>query len=717
LTEHELYTVCQNASAPERTRGLIVRRHHTLPPGSASAVGTPSLSTSPPALSHSSFSQPSSPTPGGTSAFPLTSTGSTLDKRGRKLQWVFGESHAAVAELSRPGGTVPYGVAVSGTSPTSPNYHYHGQGHGLGVVVPRMGIEPASPSTPSADDHDLHPFPPAQAHAWGRPRATSTASTSHPEVLVIQPSPDRAGKVKMNRASTVSVMSGLEAPDWARDFYGAGEHGLDAEGNPTASSSLASAAPGATASAATGAGAGAPLDERAGYTLPGGVYSPPQRTSSRREAPRSRTDEPFSSSAPQRCRIEAAAAAPASAVPRAPDSPPSTWRERHGSLLPDSTRKLRNFFGQRPPSELIASHLTEFFPLGGGGGAGRGGASGGGDGRTERYRLSKQVRASIRKSMGAAAGGALLPSNGGDRIGNRRHSGASVASRASRASSMRTNGGLGEPVPALPKGSTSWEKEPSARPSLEGVAESADMSRFSGSSNGSAADLHITQPSGVNISSVPFPGAPSIKGNRSPRSSSGSMLDPPDEADEEEAGDRTDTGADRPESSAMALNSSTSSSTSTTGDLAETRSLASSLAPSHLDAAGRPQRLSRRMSRLSGSSRLSVGAQSLWERRSKDSDAASIITVDEVTADLETRRASWRASMGAGARDSDEDDDGEGSETAESEFEDDLSDDDDLSDEEVDEDEVEEDEPGTAKPQGASSFLFSLFLALSRTMS
>ena len=111
------------------------------------------------------------------------------------------------------------------------------------------------------------------------------------------------------------------------------------------------------------------------------------------------------------------------------------------------------------------------------------------------------------------------------------------------------------------------------------------------------------------------------------------------------------------------------------------------------------------MSRMSGSSRLSAGAQSLWERRSRDSDVASVITVDEVTAELETRRASgvsWRAS------DSDEDEDDEGREDGlvqvdpaeddeiESDFDDDMSDDDEFETDDIDE------EPGTAKPEGES---------------
>jgi mitogen-activated protein kinase kinase kinase len=95
----------------------------------------------------------------------------------------------------------------------------------------------------------------------------------------------------------------------------------------------------------------------------------------------------------------------------------------------------------------------------------------------------------------------------------------------------------------------------------------------------------------------------------------------------------------------------------------------------------------------------------LWERRSRDSDVASVITVDEVTAELETRRASgvsWRAS------DSDEDEDDEGREDGlvqvdpaeddeiESDFDDDMSDDDEFETDDIDE------EPGTAKPEGES---------------
>ncbi len=46
-----------------------------------------------------------------------------------------------------------------------------------------------------------------------------------------------------------------------------------------------------------------------------------------------------------------------------PDLPPSpsTARSPGSSFLP-SRKKMYNFFGHRPPSELISSHLLEYFP-------------------------------------------------------------------------------------------------------------------------------------------------------------------------------------------------------------------------------------------------------------------------------------------------------------------------------------------------------------------
>lgn len=574
LSEQELHSVCQNTAAPERSRGLFVRKL----PSSASAASSPLplISTTSPSTVQQ---QTSSTSP---------------NKRGRKLQWVFGESHAASSDTPRPGGAVSFTPSATGqgfasptASPTSPNY--------LGIEIPKMGFEPASPST-SGDGSDFEDeiYHQEEYDADGAlrisPKKKGSGSTS--------------SSGKMNRASTVSVMSGLEAPDWAKDYYGR-----------------------------TSEDGGSTSNGREGGNGGGGPYmaSPPQRTSSRRNSPPTSHDSMIHPSAPaQRSTTEPH---PRSSSPAASVA---------SSLAPSSARKLRNFFGQRPPSELIATHLTEFFPLG---------LRGNGD-----KKLSKQVRMSIRKSMGAHG-------LGGGGMGRR-------LSTTSIASSTRATVG-GHPLLAAPPvpGQTSWEKK----------EESHAMSRFSGSSDGSG---------GLSQSSQATTRA---GGGRSPRSSSSSALDPPDESaeDQEEEGEQEPglviigeggTLVPSPQSSTMALNSSNSSSrsVSVTGadEHADTRSIASSRAPSYLDA--RSARLStRRMSRMSGSSRLSTGAQSLWERRSKDSDAASVITVDEVTAELETRRASGVSWGGAYS-------DEEGSVVG--------SDEEDLSDEEESETEASEEE-------------------------
>ncbi|GAA5820272.1 hypothetical protein JCM11251_005553 [Rhodosporidiobolus azoricus] len=639
LTEHDLYQICQNASAPERTRGLIVRKHQT-----SAAVAT--LSTSPPANNTFSSSQPSSPSATST-AFP--GAHSSPSKRGRKLQWVFGESHAPSAELNRAGGTIAgqsqHQLGQPQHSPSSPNY--------LGVEIPRMGtIEPASPGAADGAEGDE-----------------------------LEQAQQKAKTTKMNRASTVSVMSGLEAPDWARDYYSMGEEFGGAEGTER-----------------TG-GPGRDVSSERKKERDYRVASPPQRTSSRRTPP-----SPYTPASPPQSTAAGRYAAAAAAG----------LRDSTASLHPaaaSTTRKLRNFFGQRPPSELITNHLTEYFPLGG--------SSSSGSPEKERHRLSKQVRASIRRSMSAAGGSAGA-------MGRRMSS----ASMASRASSTRANVGaaigmgLGG-ISGLPGGGgTSWEKKKDGDAGVgaagkdgEGEAGGAAMSRFSGSSNGSVAELHITA-SGTSTSPSNLPvasDAASVRSGRSPRSSSGSALDPPDEAEEDdEAGDGS------PESFSMAATSSAASSTSNTtttsaaaGTTAEadpdadTRSIASSSlrAPSISgNSYLHPKRLSRRTSRMSGmsgNSRLSVGAQSLWERRSKDSDAASVVTMDEVTAELETRRASGMSWGGGEGGYSDED-------GSEGEFEDRLEgemvegeeqfSDEEFTESESEEDEEDEDEePGTAK--------------------
>ncbi|KDN49354.1 hypothetical protein RSAG8_02056, partial [Rhizoctonia solani AG-8 WAC10335] len=49
-------------------------------------------------------------------------------------------------------------------------------------------------------------------------------------------------------------------------------------------------------------------------------------------------------------------------LPPSPGGTPAARSPSNNSFLSGGHKKLRNFFGQRPPSELITSHLPEFFP-------------------------------------------------------------------------------------------------------------------------------------------------------------------------------------------------------------------------------------------------------------------------------------------------------------------------------------------------------------------
>ncbi|SGY23847.1 BQ5605_C019g08988 [Microbotryum silenes-dioicae] len=333
---------------------------------------------------------------------------SARGKRGRKLRWVFGEANTP--DSNRPGG-----VAASPTSP----------GH-LTSEIPWTSVEPASPSSV------VSPFSPEE-------RADSHSTL--PNSLSLG---NNSNKRMTNRASVVSVMSGLGGAD--------------------------------------------------------------------------------------------------------PDSPSSRDTVRTSpsasSGLLNSGRRLRSFFGQRPPSELIATHLTEYFP------------------KAEKNKLlSKQVRQSMRKSM---------------------------VRRDSAASFGHTAGGFGNggPVPPIP-GSTSWERTPNDRASL--------ASRHSSSSGSSGANATTVE---VGAGEVAASGAGSRTTSDDSARSVVSLLEP------------------------MAESAETGLSNEDEGKTAHPR----------------PPPLDRRGSRLSvASSKLS-----LYERRKSraDSDAASVLTVDDVTAELETRRAS-----------------------------------------------------------------------------
>lgn len=465
IGESDLLTICRDGQAPERPRGLVLRRLHS------------------------------------------TITSETSQRSQRKLQSFFGEQHT-------PDTTLPGGVSSRG--PTSPNY--------LGIDIPSTKIEPASPSASSMSD----------TSSFDR-RRHSHIDFERNRVLE-SPATLNSDRGKTNRASTVSIMSGLGGTEWS---------------------------------------------------------------------------------------------SPSSPASRGRADVTSSQRSPAGSFL-GSGRKLQSFFGQRPPSELIATHFGAYFP------------------QAEKNMLSKQARQSMRKSM-------------------------------VRRESQHSNGSghySQQPLPmmthqhASTRTGTSWEKAPDVRASLT----PATSSRFSGSSMGSNSLSPVKQnPNSGHASSAPI--TPPLRSASSARSlsdsvhSSNSHLEPPDEsAEDDETGDDGASIGGR-----------------------STRSASSSL------------KASRRMSRMSGMSRRSH--QTGWSRKSRDGhmndDAQSMITVDEVTAELETRRAS-RVEFGSdeendeARREEEEDEDERGmrppsiaisSETDE-EFSSDEDDDDESDEEEEDDEEM-----------------------------
>lgn len=203
----------------------------------------------------------------------------------------------------------------------------------------------------------------------------------------------------------------------------------------------------------------------------------------------------------------------------APLRPPS-------GLLASGRGKLRNFFGHRPPSELISDHLVDYFP------------------QVEKKKLSKTVRQSMRRSMAL----------------NR------------RASHYSTSGG---------------------RDSAQGLANNLEpSSRFSVSSVGSITPpTHHPNDSDLSLEAPPLTQSASARRSfESSRSFTPSILEPEE-----------DTESDaflRP----GLIRTDTSSTRRSAGGLSTLT------APS---------------------------------RKSRDSDNASLLTVDEITAEVENRRLSF----------------------------------------------------------------------------
>lgn len=238
-------------------------------------------------------------------------------------------------------------------------------------------------------------------------------------------------------------------------------------------------------------------------------------------------------------------------------------------FLQSNHQKLRSFFGQRPPSELINTHLVEYFPTA----------------ASDKKILSKQVRNNVRKSM------------------------------------LRRNSSFNPALSGI--GKTSWDASGDNQ-SMQGLGASRfSMSTDAGSNYRDSVDAMPPLPSkDGNVLASRFsedyeasPTRPAMLGHLSSSSAAPSISI---DSDDEESND--------------------------------TRSVSSAM--------------TRRTTRRERpSSRLSVWSHT---KSNKDSDTASVLTVEEITEDLEKRRlsrASWagdNASELAGL--GDESGDGTGSE-------------------------------------------------------
>lgn len=217
-------------------------------------------------------------------------------------------------------------------------------------------------------------------------------------------------------------------------------------------------------------------------------------------------------------------------------------------FLQSNHQKLRSFFGQRPPSELINTHLVEYFP----------------NAASDKKILSKTVRNNVRKSM------------------------------------LRRNSSFNPAMSGA--GKTSWDASGDNQ-SLQGLG----LSRFSMSSAGSNhRDSVDTVP--------PLP------------SKEGKVL-------VSRFSEDYDASPTRPPMVGHLSTSSAAPSISIDSDDEESN-----------DARSISSGMTRRTTRRERpSSRLSVWSHS---RSNKDSDNASVLTVEEITEDLEKRRlsrASWLA--------------------------------------------------------------------------
>jgi mitogen-activated protein kinase kinase kinase len=264
-------------------------------------------------------------------------------------------------------------------------------------------------------------------------------------------------------------------------------------------------------------------------------------------------------------------------TPSAADRSPSS-----GNLLLGNRRKMYNFFGHRPPSELISSHFADYFPS------------------AKRKELDKNVRKSIyRQSI-----------------------------YAPRRSSI---------APSVMSGRESFDFAHSTKPSSP---RPRPMSRMTMTSPPSSSDIpeegEVVEDSGSVVARDSVSGGRGGVPRMSVSDDTGSVRRPTIDGDISTSTSASGTDSDRPPllPAFEPFNESLSDSLK-----AYSRS---NVAPGYSSMRSSPSRppsmATRRNSASSVRSRMSTFSQF---RRNRDrSDTASMLTVDEITAEVENRRAS-----------------------------------------------------------------------------
>jgi mitogen-activated protein kinase kinase kinase len=286
---------------------------------------------------------------------------------------------------------------------------------------------------------------------------------------------------------------------------------------------------------------------------------------------------------------------PAQAIAESPPSPTTARSPASGSFLTKS-KKMYNFFGHRPPSELISNHLAEYFPS------------------AKKRELEKTVRHSmLRMSMGP-----------GSRVGSIA-SGERLSIDSPHGSDRRQSL---EKRQSPEKKRQSLDKSPQSRRSMS-------LSTSKSFTASPPADTILEEEN--EVEGLPRSNLSIEAGSASERPSTGTSIEsqppllPPFEPATESLSE-----------SLQAFSPTDGKSQSDLQGLAPVPSPRSKQSDSNVSTISRPRpksiMLARRGSAGSSRSRLSMLSQ-LRKNRDK-SDTASIITVDMITADVENRRAS-----------------------------------------------------------------------------